>query len=263
MQNPLANLQQFDIAGNAQNALLQGMQVGDALRQRKQQEQLQQATQSAYRGAYNGDMSGVNALADLDAQKAFEIRGSIQSQQASQMEAERKRLAQVADLLDNSTDEVSYQRNLAVARQLGLPVDSAPPNFDPEFVATQTAIARAILGNDPKLTEVAQDLVAAGYQPGSPEFQNEYKRILAAKFDTKKTLSYQQGGGAVAYDTVTGQITPLIVPGGSEQSAGIPPEAIAELRSNPGTAAQFDEIFGQGAAARALGGGGGNVTSGF
>ena len=35
--NPLANLQQFDIAGSTQNALLQGMQVGEAMRQRKEQ----------------------------------------------------------------------------------------------------------------------------------------------------------------------------------------------------------------------------------
>lgn len=33
-----------------------------------------------------------------------------------------------------------------------------------------------------------------------------------------------------------------------------PPEAISELKNNPGAAAQFDEIFGQGAAARVLGG---------
>ena len=37
MPNPLAELQNFNIAGNAQNALLQGMQVGDAMRQRKEQ----------------------------------------------------------------------------------------------------------------------------------------------------------------------------------------------------------------------------------
>lgn len=36
-------------------------------------------------------------------------------------------------------------------------------------------------------------------------------------------------------------------------SSGIPPEAISQLRSDPSTAAQFDEIFGVGAAARILG----------
>lgn len=44
--------------------------------------------------------------------------------------------------------------------------------------------------------------------------------------------------------------------GAPAPSVAPPPEAIAELRQNPGTAAQFDEIFGPGAAQRVLGNGG-------
>jgi len=151
MPNPLEGLQQFNIAGNAQNALLQGMQMGDAIRQRKEAQAREQATQDAYKGIYDGNPDGLNALAAIDAPRALQVRSQMQTQQAGQADMQRKQLAQVADLLDNSTDEVSYQRNLNVARQLGLPVDSAPPNFDPNFVATQSAIARAVLGNDPEL----------------------------------------------------------------------------------------------------------------
>ena len=223
--NPLANLQQFNIAGNAQNALMQGMQVGDAMRQRRDAEARQKATDEAYRGIMTGDKTGINALAKIPgaAKDAYTLQQGVQAQEANQMEADRKRLAQVADLLDNSTDEVSYQRNLNVARQLGLPVDSAPPNFDPEFVATQSAIARAVLGNDPELPLIGQEVMLRGYKPGTPEFQEEIGRILAAKYDPSKTLSFQPGGGAVAYNTATGQITPLIVPGGVEAPAALPP----------------------------------------
>lgn len=45
--------------------------------------------------------------------------------------------------------------------------------------------------------------------------------------------------------------------------AGPPPQAIEDLRRNPNSAAQFDEIFGQGAAQRALGGAGSNASGGF
>jgi hypothetical protein len=264
MPNPLAGLQQFDIAGSTQNALLQGMQVGTAMRQRKETQEREKATNAAYEGAYNGDMNAVNALAPIDARKAFELRGQMQTAQSQQQDQQRAQLAKVADLLDNSTDEVSYQRNLNVARQLGLPVESAPPQFDPEFIQTQSAIARAVLNNDPELPLIAQEVVAAGLQPGTPQFQAEIGRILKSKYSTSKTLSYQQGGGAVAYDEATGQITPLITPGGGESTAAaIPPQAIADLRTNPGTSAQFDEIFGQGAAQRALGGGAGNSVGGF
>ena len=63
--NPLANLQNFNIAGNAQNALLQGMQTGEALRQRKEQRERETALDNAYRGMMAGDPAAVNALAAI------------------------------------------------------------------------------------------------------------------------------------------------------------------------------------------------------
>jgi hypothetical protein len=83
MPNPLENLQQFNIAGNAQNALLQGMQVGDALRQRKEQQARQQATDEAYRGIITGDKSGINALASLPggAKDAYTINNTLNERQ--------------------------------------------------------------------------------------------------------------------------------------------------------------------------------------
>lgn len=63
--NPLANLQNFNIAGNAQNALLQGMQTGEALRQRKEQREREVALDKAYQGMIAGDQTAVNALAAI------------------------------------------------------------------------------------------------------------------------------------------------------------------------------------------------------
>jgi hypothetical protein len=235
------------------------------MRQRKQQEMQSQAMDSANRGIFQGDPNAVNALAQVPgmAGKALQMRTEQELAQTQQADAQRQQLAKVADLLDNSTDEASYQRNLGAARQLGLDVSTAPVNFDPEFIQTQSAIARAVLNNDPELPLIAQEAMAAGLQPGTPEFQKEIGRILKAKYDTTKVVSYQKGGGAVAFDRATGGITPLIAPGGAPSGGGIPQEAIAELRNNPASAAQFDEIFGEGAAAQVLGGGGSNVTTGF
>ena len=63
--NPLANLQNFNIAGNAQNALLQGMQTGEALRKRKEQREREVALDKAYQGMMTGDQTAVNALAAI------------------------------------------------------------------------------------------------------------------------------------------------------------------------------------------------------
>lgn len=224
--NPLAGLQPVNLAGTTQNALLQGLQVGDAMRQRKEQQMQREAMDNAYRGAMAGDKNAFNALANVPgmAKDAYGMQQAQQTAQTQQAEADRQRLAKTADLLDNSTDEISYQRNLRVARQLGLPVDSAPPTFDPEFIQTQSAIAKAVLNNDPDLPLIAQEAIAAGLQPGTPQFQAEIGRILKSKYSTLKTVSYQQGGGAIAVDEATMGITPLIVPGGAEQApAPLPP----------------------------------------
>ena len=82
--NPLANLQQFDIAGSTQNALLQGMQVGEAMRQRREAREREKATDEAYRGIYQGDPNAVNALAQVDPRQAIDVRGQMQSAQAQQ-----------------------------------------------------------------------------------------------------------------------------------------------------------------------------------
>ena len=81
--NPLANLQQFNIAGNAQNALMQGMQVGDAMRQRKEAEMRQKATDEAYRGIMTGDKTGIKALAALPggAKDAYAINNTLTERQ--------------------------------------------------------------------------------------------------------------------------------------------------------------------------------------
>jgi hypothetical protein len=53
-----------------------------------------------------------------------------------------------------------------------------------------------------------------------------------------------------------------MVPAGKAPAQEPPAEAIARLKSNPGEAQQFDEIFGPGASARVLGGQTGSAPSG-
>jgi hypothetical protein len=78
MPNPYANLQQFDIAGNTQNALLQGMQVGAAMRQRKQAEESKKAEDDFYRAKIGGDPNQIstaqNALATYNPKAVYGMR---------------------------------------------------------------------------------------------------------------------------------------------------------------------------------------------
>jgi len=81
--NALAGLQQFDIAGNAQNALLQGIKVGDTIR--KERERRDALTNLA---ANPNDPSSVNALLAVDPELALRVRDN-QRQEATFQNGQR------------------------------------------------------------------------------------------------------------------------------------------------------------------------------
>jgi hypothetical protein len=97
---------------------------------------------------------------------------------------------------------------------------------------------------NPDPTGTMQNVGAAGFQQGTPEYQQFMQKIL-------QQPHYMVLGNAENGQQVIDANNPPQMGGGQ---AGPPAEAIARLKSNPAEAAQFDEIFGPGSAARAMGG---------
>lgn len=91
-------------------------------------------------------------------------QGRAQSQQA-QEEAARARLLDLARLLDDATDEPTYQRGLQAARAMGLDVSAAPPNFDPEWVGQQRQLVRTFIDRSPELTPFLREAQTLGLTP--------------------------------------------------------------------------------------------------
>lgn len=103
------------------------------------------------------------------------------------------------------------------------------------------------------LSTAGKQAVDMGYEPGTPE----YAKVVRDIWTAGEAKPYVVGGETRLYQ-------PKI--GGIGQAIGSPPpEAIDELKRDPSAAAEFDEAFGAGAAARVLGQGGGvsNGTGGF
>lgn len=129
----------------------------------------------------------------------------------------------------------------------------------PELAAHKGKYSAATLGQVLAQTGQVDEWLKAQPKPQQPtSMQRDYEFLrghnpelgetyLRNRADPTKFITVAPGGQAVQ---ISG-------PGAGEIGGAEPPaEAIAELRSNPGTADQFDEIFGEGAAARVLSGGG-------
>lgn len=115
--------------------------------------------------------------------------------------------------------------------------------------------------------EIAQadlgDQALAGYQKQAMAMDAIIDNDLAEReFQAGKTVPVTAGGN-VAIVTPDGKAR-WAIGGGPQPAVGnIPQEAADALKRGEGTAEQFDAIFGQGAAARVMGGGASNGAGGF
>lgn len=85
-------------------------------------------------------------------------------------------------LLANVRDEAGYQAALAQAQSAGLPVQHAPPHYDPQWVQNivhQGTLLQQAQHYQPP-SAVQQQLESAGIHPGTPEYRTAIMQHLSA-----------------------------------------------------------------------------------
>lgn len=198
-------------SGGFQNALQMGLQMGAMAREQQQQNAL---------------------MKQRDEALALQAQGLAQQQQAAQAAAEakaaserRNQLPMMTKLLETAVDEPSYQRNLQIAQQYGLDTTGLPQNFDPVWrdqnlqtmKLLQTPQGQEALSNAGK---IAADM---GLQPGTPEFNEQVRRIFTA--EQNKTLAAQPGGTILQTNPFTGETQVLA---GPDATSGVPAPGAVE-----------------------------------
>lgn len=125
-QNRMAQLalrgRELEVAGaeralDRQNRVSQILQRGDAF---------------TPQGGINPSVIG--EIGAIDPKQGIELSKSYSAQQKAQLEAAGQKLDVLGQLLGGVTDEASYQAARAQAQAIGLPIDQAPPNYDPNWI---------------------------------------------------------------------------------------------------------------------------------
>jgi hypothetical protein len=198
-------LRPVDVGGEMQRGYEQG-------RQRHAENALSQYAQNP------NDPKSLNALAKYAPQQALQVRQQQAAAAKAAQGEQRDEMLIMGKLLDSATDEASYQNGLQVAQRYGIDVAGAPPNFDPNWVNQQKMLVNAFGENKDKLPMIVQELQAAGYEPGTPEFIEQIRGTLKAR--NTVAVPFGPGGGAAAYDKVNGITTPLVIPNSGQGQVG-------------------------------------------
>lgn len=211
---------------NALNSLMNPAAIGQTVQQGFQQGRQmrsQMETQNALSQLATDptNQEAMQNLARYNPQAAMQYQGVQQQRQAAQAKAEQEarenRLKQVPvmiQLLEGSTSPETYARNLAVARQNGFDVSSAPQQYDPQWISSQVSVLRLLSNPEGQkaLSTFGKQAADEGFDPGTPEFGRRVTELVNASNIT--THSVQPGGTIIENDKIGGSQR-VIVQGGN------------------------------------------------
>jgi hypothetical protein len=177
-----------------------------SIRQKRAQEMIaerEMARRQAIFGKYGSDPAGArtDAIASADTE-ALKVIDQLD-------ESGRKQLADGARLLEetNPTDQPSYEQTLALAKQAGINIEGAPPEYNPQWVAGIKHLGAVLNkpkaeGQAPSSVREYEYAVEQGYQGTFEQWQQSNgSPIVVDNGDGTKTiiprnqLGVGQGGG--------------------------------------------------------------------
>lgn len=196
-----------DVAGAFQG----GFARGSALRQMREERERQEGFQRSALAAFDPQTGQIDpvrmrsAFAQAgDIEGAMRFEESQREQAAAQRTAQRQQMMDVARLLDEATDQASYDRGRAIAQRMGLDMSDIPEAYDPAWVDQQRQIMRDFIERPQEMTSFMREAQAAGIVPGSEEFRNAFNR----RYNAPRYFPLNPGGRLELDPSYTGPDAP-------------------------------------------------------
>lgn len=172
--------------------LLQIPDIGGAFRQGQEARRQSDARNALAAYATNPNEQSLNALAPIAPEFVIQQRQSLaktrQEQETLQQKQQQEQIGIIGRLLSSVRDEQTYQQALAAARQGGIDVSNVPQTFDPNWVnQTKMLVDAYSADGGQQLSGLARELLNAGYQQGTPEFQQAMMVALQGKYAPQYT----------------------------------------------------------------------------
>jgi len=166
--------------------------IGQAFRQGQETRRQADGRNALAAYAANPNEQSLNALAPVAPEFVIQQRQGMakqqQDQQATAAKQQKEQIGVIGRLLSNVRDEPKYQQALAAARQGGIDLTDVPQSFDPNWVSQTKMLADAYtVDGGQRMSGLARELQDAGYQPGTPAFQQAMTVALQGKYAPQYT----------------------------------------------------------------------------
>jgi hypothetical protein len=173
---------------NALAGLLNPLQVGQMVQSGFQQGREMRAgmeTENALsKIAMNPeDQEARQSLARFNPQMAMHMQERDQQRQQAQMAERQQQMGTVRQLLAKAgSSPEGWAQAMGAAQQMGIDTSTLPQQYDPQWAQQQMFIMDALERDQDKLPGLAQELQAAGYEPGTPEFTAAMRQVINSKY---------------------------------------------------------------------------------
>jgi hypothetical protein len=175
-----------------------------------------------------------NALIALRERQEDRLAQQQQNEQAKAQQGERRaNMGDVAKLFDGVTPE-NYGQRVALAQQMGVDVSGVPQQFDPAWIQQQQNVLRFFNDQGEQgISGIARELVDAGFQPGTDEFNQAMRGVIQNKYASE----YVDEAGN------TRRRSALQLPGAPTAGEVIPPPPSGFVLDEGGPAQQAPATF--------------------